>query len=182
MEKGHVIDLRDDLKQAPSIANLLVRPLKRTFDYALDRKMAGLTHNPCIGVKRLPLPNASRGFYQWKIDDVEEFEEQYAIGTRARAAMAVLLYTGARRSDAVRFNDDMVFDGIDGDGKRCRMLTYIPLKGVERKRREGKADHRVDPDPAGATAHPRCHATPERREALGPWPDRPALYQRARLH
>jgi integrase len=145
LEKGHVMDLRDDLAATPTMANALVKALRGAFKYALDRKMAGLAANPCDGVKRLAVTTGygPDGFYTWTVDDVEQFEERHPEGTRANDALRILLYTGGRGSDAIRLNDDMCFDGIDDGGKRCRFLSFEPKKNHERKKRENKDPVRV---------------------------------------
>ena len=145
LEKGHVMDLRDDLKDTPTMGNELVKALRMAYEHALARKMPGLIGNPCDGVKRLAITTGrgSEGFPTWTIDDVEKFEAHHPVGTRERLWEAVLLYTGVRRSDAILLNDDMTFDGIDEGGKRCRFLSFEPFKNRELKKRQGKDPVRV---------------------------------------
>jgi hypothetical protein len=51
------------------------------------------------------------GFHSWTREEVEQFEARHLIGTKARLAMALLLYTGQRRSDVVLFGRQHVRDG-----------------------------------------------------------------------
>jgi integrase len=53
----------------------------------------------------------SQGYYSWTIDEVRRYEERHPIGTRARLALALLLYTTQRRSDVVRLGHKMAHDG-----------------------------------------------------------------------
>lgn len=51
------------------------------------------------------------GFHSWSHEEVEQFEEKYPIGTKARLALALLLYTSQRRSDVVLFGKQHVRNG-----------------------------------------------------------------------
>ena len=48
------------------------------------------------------LKTASSGWHSWTPEEVEIFEKCHPIGTRPRLALALLMYTGVRRSDVVR--------------------------------------------------------------------------------
>jgi integrase len=43
----------------------------------------------------------SDGYHSWTDAEIAQFEEEHPVGTRARLALALLLYTGQRRSDVV---------------------------------------------------------------------------------
>jgi len=55
--------------------------------------------NPAEGIK--PTKAKIEGHHTWTEDEIAIFEHHYAPGTRARLAMALLLFTAARRGDAV---------------------------------------------------------------------------------
>ena len=69
--------------------------------------------------------SATGGFYTWTIADVAQFEARWPIGTKPRLALALLLFTGARRQDMVTFGRQMVRDG---------WLRYIPKKTLYKRR------------------------------------------------
>ncbi|TGS73876.1 integrase, partial [Mesorhizobium sp. M3A.F.Ca.ET.175.01.1.1] len=52
------------------------------------------------------------GFHSWTIEEVEQFEERHPIGTKARLALGLLLYTLQRRSDVVLFGKQHVRNGV----------------------------------------------------------------------
>jgi integrase len=54
----------------------------------------------------------SDGYHSWSDDEIAEFEKQHPIGSRARLALALLLFTGQRRSDVVRMGRQHVRDGV----------------------------------------------------------------------
>ena len=66
------------------------------FDWAL--KEEHVTIDPTVGVERLH--GHAGGWYAWTVEEVRQFEEKFPIGTKARLALAMLLDTGVRRSDA----------------------------------------------------------------------------------
>ena len=52
------------------------------------------------------------GFDSWSNDEISRFEIRDPPGSRARLALALLLYTGQRRSDVVRMGREHVRDGL----------------------------------------------------------------------
>jgi integrase len=68
------------------------------------------TDNPAREIK--PLRVTSVGFHSWTETEIEQFEKAYPIGTRARLALALFLYTGQRVSDVVRMGRQHLDDGM----------------------------------------------------------------------
>jgi integrase len=66
--------------------------------------------DPTQGVKVAPIK--TDGFRTWGEDDIAAFEARHPIGTRARLALALLLYTAQRRSDVVRLGRQHLRDGV----------------------------------------------------------------------
>jgi integrase len=66
--------------------------------------------NPTDGVK-MPRPIKSIGYRTWSESDIAAFEAAHPIGSRARLALALLLYTAQRRSDIVRLGRQHIRDG-----------------------------------------------------------------------
>jgi integrase len=56
--------------------------------------------------------SSSKGYHSWTEDEIAQFETQHLVGSRARLALALLLYTGQRRSDVVRMGRQHVRDGM----------------------------------------------------------------------
>jgi integrase len=76
--------------------------------------------NPVLAVRGVKI--RSKGHRTWTDDEIAAFEAFYPIGTEARLAFALLLYTGQRRSDVVRMGRQHVKDGV---------LTIAQKKGGE---------------------------------------------------
>jgi integrase len=107
MEVRHVRALRDERLDRPEAANAIVKALRQVFSYAIDADL--VSHNPARDVAYLR--SGSQGFHSWTIEEIRQFEERHPIGTKARLAMALLLYTGQRRSDVILFGRQHVRSG-----------------------------------------------------------------------
>jgi integrase len=54
----------------------------------------------------------SDGFHSWSEAEIEQFEVRHPVGSKARLALALLLYTGQRRSDVVTMGRQHIRDGF----------------------------------------------------------------------
>jgi integrase len=78
--------------------------------------------NPAADVPLLKVGSA--GYTPWTREDVLQFEGRHPIGTKARLALALHLYTGQRRSDVVQWGP------LNAKGAR---LVYVQHKGRGQK-------------------------------------------------
>jgi integrase len=100
---------RDRRGDTPAQARHLIDTMRGLFKWA---KGAGhVTTNPAADVE-YPTKRKSQGFPVWTEDDLARYEAKWALGTKERVWLAVLLYTGLRRGDAVRIGRQHVRDGI----------------------------------------------------------------------
>jgi integrase len=83
--------------------------MRGLFEWATETQLVKL--NPATAVK-YPLLKSGEGFPLWTEEDVAAYEAHWPLGTRQRVWMAVLLYTGLRRGDAVRLGRQHVRDGV----------------------------------------------------------------------
>lgn len=104
MAPKHVRAIRDARCDAPEAANGIVKALRQVFTWAVAAGHAQV--NPAREVPYLK--GNPDGFHTWTIDEVERFTDRHPIGTKARLALALLLFTGVRRSDVVRLGPQMV--------------------------------------------------------------------------
>lgn len=107
MEARHVRALRDEHADRPEASNAIVKALRQVCRYGVDVGL--LQHNPARDVPYIR--SGSQGFHSWTLDEVSQFEERHPIDTKARLALALLLYTGQRRSDVILFGRQHVRDG-----------------------------------------------------------------------
>ena len=55
--------------------------------------------------------NDGVGYYTWTDEDIAKYEACYPIGTKERLAMALMLFTGLRRQDAIRLGPPHIRNG-----------------------------------------------------------------------
>jgi integrase len=122
MEKRHVRKIRDEKFDLPEAANARVKALRQVFKWAQD--VLNVEKNPAEDVPYLK--SGSGGFHTWTIDEVSRFVERHPRGTKARKALAILLFTGVRRSDAVRLGPQM-------ESRDRKWLNFTEVKGASRK-------------------------------------------------
>jgi integrase len=88
-----------------------------------QKKQLGILTNPARDVRKLKSKRKG-GFPEWTPDDLDKFERRHPIVSKARLALSLLVFTGARRSDVVRLGPPMVCDGE---------LMWLPYKGRNRE-------------------------------------------------
>ena len=99
LQPRHLREIRDRMMDTPDAANNTMKALRQVFKYAVAYDH--VTINPLIGVERLKSKNPD-GIHAWTLAEVERFEATHEVGTRARLALALLLYTAQRRGDVIR--------------------------------------------------------------------------------
>ncbi len=67
--------------------------------------------NPALNIKRQRRALGGSGYRCWTDDDIAKFEDHWPEGSRARLALALLLYTGQRRADVVGMGQQHVSAG-----------------------------------------------------------------------
>ena len=107
MQARHVRQLRDELADTPPSANLRLKALRALFRWAVEADEA--PHNPAHEVDIIRY--VEKGSHSWSLEEIAAFETRHPIGTQARLAMAILLYTAGRREDAVRLGPQHLSHG-----------------------------------------------------------------------
>jgi hypothetical protein len=122
MEPKNVIKLRDAKAATPEAANARVKALRQLFQWAKEYGHA--TVNPAREAGYLKSHNPD-GFKAWTEADVAAFEARHRLGSKARLALDLALYTGARRSDVVRLGPQMERNGalVFAETKGSRRIT-----------------------------------------------------------
>jgi integrase len=117
--------IRDKGADRPGATRNLMKRLRVLYKFGIDRKLVAV--NPVSDVK---LPREGKGFRAWTEADIAQFVKHWPEGSRARLALALLLYTGQRRSDVVTMGRQHVRDGMlhvtqkKGGGK---VMLALPL-------------------------------------------------------
>lgn len=100
---------KDRRRDTPAQARNFLDAMRGLFRWA--KQVGHVKADPTGGVEN-PARQATGGFPAWDMDDVARYEAHWAVGTRQRVWLHVLLYTGLRRGDAVAFGRQHVRDGI----------------------------------------------------------------------
>jgi integrase len=101
MPASKVRALRDRKAEWPEAANGRIKALRQVFKYAVAAEIPGAERNPARDVPYIK--TGSQGFHTWTIEEVRQYLARHPIGTKAFLALALLLFTGQRRSDVVTF-------------------------------------------------------------------------------
>ena len=129
MQSKHVRRLRDEKATKPGAARNRLKALRALFAWAMEEGL--VAHDPTQGVKAISY--AANPYHTWTIAEVKTFEEKHPVGTKARLAMALMLYTACRREDVVRLgpqhirNDRVKFRQAKNEHRRTPIEIDIPL-------------------------------------------------------
>jgi len=124
LERSTLKTIIGNMHNRPNAANKLLDRLKVLLGFAVEVRM--IKANPAFGMKGYKV--TSEGFHTWTEDEITRYEERHPAGTKARLAMALMLYTGQRRSDAVL----MGWQHVDSDlisvrQYKTKTRIWIPL-------------------------------------------------------
>src|SRR5260370_30120024 len=92
----------------PSAARNFLKTVRALMTHCIMEGMRA--DDPTQGVKQAPIKTA--GYRTWTEGDIAAFEAVHPIGSRARLAFALLLYTAQRRSDVVHLGRQHIRDGM----------------------------------------------------------------------
>jgi integrase len=85
----------------------LLSALRAVYRHAIEEELVAT--DPTVGARRKP--NTSEGHRTWTAEDCALYEARWTLGTQARTAYALGLYTAQRISDAVRIGRPHEKDG-----------------------------------------------------------------------
>lgn len=120
VERKHIKAILGAMHETPAAADNLLDRLRSLFRLALDIGMR--KDDPTVAMRGYG--SKGEGFHTWTEDEIAKFEQRHPIGTKARLALALMLYTGQRRSDA-------------------RLMGRQHLEGGRMKVRQQKTDARL---------------------------------------
>jgi integrase len=108
LQSEHVKNMVAAKAGTPQAANNFLKTVRALMQHCIDRGMR--TDDPTQGVRGAKIK--TDGYRTWTETDIEAFEAVHPIGTRARLALALLLYTAQRRSDVVILGRQHVHAGV----------------------------------------------------------------------
>lgn len=96
-------------KKSPAAARNWFKALRGLLQFAVANQYR--RDDPTEGMK-LARSVKSEGFHAWTEVEIEQFKAHHPIGSRARLALALLLFTAQRRGDVVRIGRQHVRNGV----------------------------------------------------------------------
>ena len=104
----HVADMIAKKAATPAAARNFKKTLAALMKFAVAQGMRN--DNPVAGVSAPKIKG--QGFQTWNEEQIAAFEARHLIGSRARLAFALLLYTAQRRGDVIRMGRQHIRNGL----------------------------------------------------------------------
>ncbi|WP_245263213.1 tyrosine-type recombinase/integrase [Azorhizobium doebereinerae] len=117
--------LRDRKAGLPEAANGRVKAIRQVFAWAIKAEPDMVSLNPARDVPYLK--GRADGFHTWTIEEVQAFAVRHPLGSKAHLALALLLFSGVRRSDVVKLGPQMIRNG---------WLRFAETKGATQIRKD----------------------------------------------
>lgn len=96
LQASHVEKMMAAMLPHRTAANMLRKRLRALMQFAIRQGM--ITVNPVIATK--PYKVESSGFHTWTEEEIAAYEARHPVGTKARLALDLMLWTGQRGGDA----------------------------------------------------------------------------------
>ncbi len=95
-------------KLKPTVAIAWLGAIRHVMQYAVSANLC--ESDPTQGVK-VKLPRTD-GIHTWSESELQRYEAAHPIGTKARLALALGIYSGQRRGDCIRMGRQHIRDGL----------------------------------------------------------------------
>jgi integrase len=124
LARKHVMRMLDAKKDTPAAARDFLRCLRLITQYAID---IGIREDDPTAGLRVRLPK-SDGYRTWSEDDIAAFRTAYAVGSKPRLALELLLGTALRCADVVKLGRGHVRNGtISVTAQKTKTALSIPI-------------------------------------------------------
>jgi len=105
LPKEFIIAMLNQLKS--HAARNWLNAIRHLMQFCIEEKL--IRHDPTAGIKRKV---KSKGHHTWTAGEVAQFEAHHPIGSKARLAFALGLFTAQRRGDVIRMGRQHIKDGV----------------------------------------------------------------------
>lgn len=128
-------------EKTPHMAATYVSVMRALFQFAKDNDW--IKSNPVDGIAAKAVK--SDGYHTWTVEEVEKYQKRHPVGTQARLAMDIMLYTGLRRSDAIVLGKQHIKNGVISirAGKNRAEITIPVLPPLAESIRRGPTGEMV---------------------------------------
>jgi integrase len=97
LEHRHIEAMVAEKKDTPSAQWHLLRVIRVLLSFTVEQKMR--RDNPALGIKLERVKTV--GFHSWTEEELRQYEARHPIGSKARLALDLLLYTAGRKADVI---------------------------------------------------------------------------------
>jgi len=108
LTREHMQRIVNEKAETPFAQRNFLNTLRAMFRWGL--KEGRIPDDPTLGVTREKVKTT--GYRTWSEDHIARLEAKHPIGTKARLACALVLYTGLRRSDVVKIGEPNIHNGV----------------------------------------------------------------------
>jgi integrase len=108
LTREHMQRIVNEKIATPFAQRNFLNTVRAVFQWAMGE--GRIPDDPTLGVKRKKVKTT--GFKTWSEGHIARFEAAHPIGSRARLAFALLLYTGQRRGDVVKLGPQHIHRGV----------------------------------------------------------------------
>ena len=109
-------------------ARKLRKELIRLFDFAVKSEMIAINPVRLADKVKSPAGEKSHGFHTWTEEEIEQYRAHHRLGTRARLAMELALWTDQRRSDVVTMGKAQIHKGrIPVTQEKTGEVLWLPV-------------------------------------------------------
>lgn len=115
---------RERRAHKPEAANNFLKTMKAAFKWGVES--GTIDHDPAKAVGKIQ--TETDGHHTWTPEEIEQFEDRHPLGTMARLALDLMLYTGLRRQDACLLGRQHIKDGeIQYRTSKTAEWIYLPI-------------------------------------------------------
>jgi integrase len=108
LRRDHIKTIMEGVAPTPGVARNLLTMLRVLMALAIEDGLRD--DDPTANIKRPKL--STDGWHTWTEVEIGKYEAQHSIGTKARLAFALAIYTGQRAADLVRMGKQHIRDGM----------------------------------------------------------------------
>jgi integrase len=108
LTREHLQRIVNEKASTPFAQRNFLNTLRAMFRWAA--KEGRIPDDPTLGVTRDKVKTT--GYKTWSENHIARLEATHAVGTKARLAFALILYTGLRRSDVVKVGPQNIYNGM----------------------------------------------------------------------
>jgi hypothetical protein len=109
LRREHIERLMASRSERPDSANGLLKVLRAMMKHAIKIGIRG--DDPTAGIAPLQ-PKSKPGFHRWTEPQIAQFKAHYRIGSRARLALTLGLYTAQARQDVIAMGPQHIRDEV----------------------------------------------------------------------